>query len=96
MQIKWNKVTWYSRWAAVIVFLIMIPILCFYIGMIYGEVRSIELIPELGIPAKNTPSVSTTSFPYSTYSNDIYNFTFQYPSTWKVVESEDTTSLYSI
>lgn len=39
MQIQWNKVTWYSRWGAIILFMLLIPLLTFYIGMRYQEVQ---------------------------------------------------------
>ncbi|MBC7766839.1 hypothetical protein H7Y21_02505 [Arenimonas sp.] len=43
MQIQWNKVTWYSRLAAIILFILLIPMLTFYIGMKYQEVKYITL-----------------------------------------------------
>ena len=89
MQIKWNEVTWYSRWAAVVVFLVAVPVLCFYIGVIYGHVNSQEVVSEIGVPVKTTPVLSTTTSQFATYSNDTYNFTFQYPSAWKIIESLD-------
>ncbi|MSU55492.1 MAG: hypothetical protein EXS46_03070 [Candidatus Taylorbacteria bacterium] len=36
-MIKWNKVTWYSRLGALILFLIVVPILAFYVGTQYQE-----------------------------------------------------------
>ncbi len=41
MQIHWNKVTWYSKLAAIILFIFIIPALTFYIGMKYEEVQDI-------------------------------------------------------
>lgn len=41
MQIQWNKVTWYSKLAAIIVFILIVPLLTFYIGMRYQEVQLI-------------------------------------------------------
>lgn len=34
---KWNQVTWYSRVVSFILFLGVVPVLSFYIGMRYGE-----------------------------------------------------------
>lgn len=34
-MIRWNEVTWYSRLGAVILFLVVVPTLCFYIGTQY-------------------------------------------------------------
>ncbi len=36
MKIKWNKYTWYSRTAALLFFLLVLPVLTFYIGEQYG------------------------------------------------------------
>ncbi|MEA2715584.1 MAG: hypothetical protein QOG91_612 [Candidatus Parcubacteria bacterium] len=37
MKIVWNKVTWFSKLAAVIFFLLIVPILTFYIGRQYEK-----------------------------------------------------------
>lgn len=37
--IKWHEVTWYSKLGAIILFLIVVPALCFYIGIQYASVR---------------------------------------------------------
>lgn len=39
---KWNEVTWYSKLGALILFLVVVPILCFYIGEKYEEVKSLQ------------------------------------------------------
>jgi hypothetical protein len=36
--LEWNKVTWYSKWGAIILFLLVVPVLCFYIGTQYQAV----------------------------------------------------------
>ncbi len=36
-MIVWNKVTWYSKLIAVILFLLVIPAWTFYIGMQYQK-----------------------------------------------------------
>lgn len=33
---KWGEVTWYSRLGAIILFIGVVPLLCFYVGMQYG------------------------------------------------------------
>ncbi len=35
--VKWNEVTWYSKLGAVIFFLGVVPLLCFYIGIQYEK-----------------------------------------------------------
>ena len=41
MSIQFNEVTWYSKLLAVIVFLVMIPILVFYIGREYQKTAEV-------------------------------------------------------
>jgi hypothetical protein len=42
MSIEFNKVTWYSKLGAVILFLLVVPVLTFYIGMKYQEVVEVS------------------------------------------------------
>jgi hypothetical protein len=42
MKIELNKVTWYSKWTEIIVFILLLPILIFYIGMQYE--KTIEIV----------------------------------------------------
>lgn len=44
-KIVFNEVTWYSKLAAIIVFVGLIPALMFYIGKEYGEVTALADIP---------------------------------------------------
>ncbi len=39
MSIELNKVTWYSRLAAVILFVIIIPTIAFYFGYKYRQIE---------------------------------------------------------
>ena len=43
-MIKFNEVTWYSKIAAVILFIIFIPMLTFYIGTQYQVVQDLQNI----------------------------------------------------
>ena len=45
MKIVFNKVTWYSKLAAVILFLIVVPVLTFYIGEQYGLLKAAYASP---------------------------------------------------
>lgn len=64
MQIKWNEVTWYSKLAAVIFFIGVLPILTFCIGAQYEKAKSeyvivspqVEIIPV----TQNSVTVSGT------------------------------------
>ena len=39
-KIEWNKVTWYSRLISLVVFLLVLPLLTFYIGIQYEKTDS--------------------------------------------------------
>ena len=41
MAIKFNEVTWYSKLAAILVFLLVLPILTFYIGTQYQKTADV-------------------------------------------------------
>ena len=40
MKIEFNRVTWYSKLAALVLFLVVVPVLCFYIGEQYGSLKA--------------------------------------------------------
>lgn len=41
-MIKFTEVTWYSKLAAVILFILLLPTLTFYIGTQYQQVQDLE------------------------------------------------------
>jgi hypothetical protein len=52
-MIKWNEYTWYSKLAALIFFIGVMPILTFYIGVQYEKtVQVLENTQYLVIPRK--------------------------------------------
>lgn len=57
-MINFNEVTWYSKLAAIIFFIGVFPVLCFYIGNRYGEVKSLNNVQysEGLVPARQQPS----------------------------------------
>lgn len=60
MNIVWNRVTWYSRLLAVIFFVIVMPILAFYIGTIYEETKlSLETTAFSVVAPQSTVSTIT-------------------------------------
>ena len=59
---KWNEVTWYSRLGAVILFLAIVPMLAFYIGMRYGQLTEISNIYNAE-PVHTTSQRSTAKLP---------------------------------
>jgi hypothetical protein len=62
-MIKFNEVTWYSKLAAVILFLVVIPALTFYIGTQYEQAREVEAsVPRLISFAPSTDKVAAASF----------------------------------
>jgi hypothetical protein len=42
MKIEWNRVTWYSKLSALIVFVVIFPVVTFAIGVQYGMVVEIK------------------------------------------------------
>jgi len=42
MNIKWNEYTWYSKFAAIIFFISVLPMWTFYLGIQYGEIRTLS------------------------------------------------------
>jgi|GEM_PF-3476791 hypothetical protein len=44
-MVQWNTITWYSRLGAIILFIGIVPVLCFYIGTQYELVISMPTIP---------------------------------------------------
>ncbi len=63
-MIKWNEVTWYSRWGAIILFLVVVPMLCFYIGKQYEAIvseKTAQLVtPSIVVKKDQIPSSIST------------------------------------
>jgi hypothetical protein len=77
---KWKEYTWYSKWASLLFFIVVLPILSFYIGMQY-EVAKQPLENQLmQAPATNTVTDFPSQATLETYVNEKYGFEFKYPS----------------
>ena len=61
MKIEFNTVTWYSKLAAVIFFIGVLPVLSFYIGKQYGEVISLSQTPIYTAPNPKVIEFKTVS-----------------------------------
>ncbi len=80
MTIKFNEVTWYSKLGAVVLFLLVVPVLTFYIGMKYQETamvlnstpRTIEINTSGSVSKNATPSASSSSILVETSDIDIF------------------------
>ena len=61
--IRWNEVTWYSRLAAIFLFLGVVPVLCFYIGLQYGFARQSLLTPTVQpvVNLRTPPHIATST-----------------------------------
>jgi len=90
-MIKLNTVTWYSRLGAIILFIGIVPVLCFYIGIQYELVISTptqmsapELSQELQSSTVSTSPSSVSGM--SDYINPQYHFSILYPTTYGFTE----------
>lgn len=71
MQIEFNKVTWYSKWGALILFLIVLPILTFYIGREYQKTVYVVENNSIYIAEETSEAVEASADPLNaTYSID--------------------------
>lgn len=52
-MIKFNEVTWYSKLGAIILFLVVVPVIAVYCGMLYQEVQDINSSVAVPVPADN-------------------------------------------
>lgn len=53
-MIEWNRVTWYSKLGAILLFILVVPVLTFYIGVKYQETKDVVSSAEnIYIPASN-------------------------------------------
>jgi len=84
-MIKWNEYTWYSKWASLIFFILVLPILTFYIGTQYEEAKNVSevVIPQNVVVKKSTTSISSLNV----YKNDFIEF--QYPQDFSVEEIDE-------
>ncbi|MBX4192384.1 DKNYY domain-containing protein [Candidatus Parcubacteria bacterium] len=63
--IKWHEVTWYSKLGAIILFVGVVPALCFYIGIQYEKVLQSNVFvsaKDVQIPIKNMTSVTNNTW----------------------------------
>ena len=78
---EWNRVTWYSKLCAVIVFLLVLW-LGAYIGEQYGELQA-----QQSQQAEQNQQVSNNYAPAPTvgvvYKNETYGFSLNLPDSWK-------------
>ncbi len=59
MPIQFNQVTWYSKLCAVILFLLVVPILTFYMGMRYEE--TISMVSSVDSLSSNKSEIQVTT-----------------------------------
>ena len=90
MAIQWNKVTWYSKFIALVLF-VALPFVGFWLGIDYGKTLVASSTPI------TTPTISTTSGYYSTPSEwqtdqrTDAGFSFSYPLDFSVDDNYGTT-----
>jgi len=85
MSIEWNKVTWYSKATAIVVFVGTL-LLGFYLGGEYQRTRIVDSIP---VVIENTARIETNS--RKVYRDEDYGFEMKYPANYDI-SSRDTVS----
>lgn len=65
MHIEFNKVTWYSKLGALILFIVVVPAITFYFGRKYEEVRILS--SSINIGTVSNSSKSSVDYLNSTY-----------------------------
>lgn len=75
MKIEWNKVTWYSKLLAAIVFAFVVY-LSFYFRGEYKEIKSTQFVLNKDFDISE----------WKTYRNENYGYEFKYPADWVIVE----------
>jgi|GEM_PF-6969612 len=74
-MIKFNEATPLSKWVAIVFFILVLPVLCFYIGKQYEQATSIY-----NIQTVNQTAVKTDASTWKTYTNAKYGFSVEYPT----------------
>jgi hypothetical protein len=74
---QWNKVTWYSRYLAMILF-VALPFLGFYLGIRYEW---------LSQKAAQLQTTADSLGGWRTYHDESHGVTLSYPSSWQLMES---------
>jgi hypothetical protein len=78
-EIKWHEVTWYSKLGAIILFLGVVPVLCFYIGTQY-ELTQQPLEKGVIVPA----TVNSNPLTVNTYTDQGLGIQVEIPNNWIV------------
>ncbi len=55
-MIRWNESTWYSRIIGIVVFLLVLPVVCFYLGYQFRD--TLQVLTESGASGISTPTRS--------------------------------------
>ena len=83
-MIKWNKVTWYSKLGAIILFVGVLPALAFYIGTQY----------ELTSEVVSGPVIYAPLFAHTTQQTSDYSYRCKDGTEFSVTPSLDMSTLY--
>ncbi|MDB4984301.1 MAG: hypothetical protein JWM20_480 [Patescibacteria group bacterium] len=72
-MIKWNEVTWYSKTLALILFIVVIPLLAFCIGVQYQQVVDIRTVaPKLAVQVAIPHQAEVSTSKTKCYQNEKY------------------------
>lgn len=87
-----TTVTTFSKLFALWLFLFL-PFAGFYLGIEYQLSQPNQTDQKYAVPSKPTSEI-THSFNWKTYTNTLYQFSFEYPNTMDIKEGTDKTSIH--
>ena len=93
MTIEYNKVTWYSKLLALILF-VALPFIGFWLGMKYANTRAYilegrEIAREQIAKQKNSTSTEIDTTNWKIYRNEDYGFEIQHPTEWFIKDTSE-------
>jgi hypothetical protein len=83
-----HEVTWYSKWGTVFVFVIVVPVVAFFVGKSYQELKAVQALT----PREISTTTETTPIPVGTTAAASTTTTFPTEiatSTWKEYKNDE-------
>ena len=102
-NIKWNEVTWYSKLGAIILFILVVPVLTFYIGRQYEAVVELNKLVQIsdanvvvGMQSGANVSASVKSPDLIVFIDQEAGYRISFPQTWKMVSQKPTELVFNL